>query len=151
MPVAPHAIAAPAEKILRRKFFNLALSQQTVDFGRFFATRLRVILSGVPPRSHFGYASCFWGVAPKVRQAQDDTYRCPAGRSRNPTNGRIKRDSSRLESRKKSVISCERAKGKNRCCSAKPFSLHSQNRIATNKQYRTRGAGAPHGFPSLHG
>ena len=35
---------------------------------------MRVILSGVPPRSHFGYASRFWGVAPKVRQAQDDTF-----------------------------------------------------------------------------
>ena len=55
-------------------YLFLALSHQTVDFGRFFATRLRVILSGVPPRSHFGYASCFWGVAPKVRQAQDDTF-----------------------------------------------------------------------------
>ena len=54
--------------------FFKAMSQQTVDFSRFFATRLRVILSGVPPRSHFGYASCFWGIAPKVRQAQDDTF-----------------------------------------------------------------------------
>ena len=37
-----------------------------VAFGVFF------YFCFAPPRSHFGYASCFW-VSPKVRQAQDDT------------------------------------------------------------------------------
>ena len=71
---------------------------------RIFCDTLACHSERSPAETPLGFASCFWGKAPKVRQAQDDTWRCPAGRSRNPITVRIKRDLSRLESRKKSVI-----------------------------------------------
>ena len=76
---------------------------------RIFCDTLACHSERSPAEIPLGFASCFWGKAPKVRQAQDDTCRCPAGRSRNPITVRIKRDLSRLESRKKSVIYGDRA------------------------------------------
>ena len=50
----------------------------------------RVILSGVPTRSR-SVILALSGLALKVRQAQDDTFRCPSGRSRTAKQHRAKR------------------------------------------------------------
>ena len=101
-----------------RRFFTLSKMKGSVTpngwFWAIFCDTLACHSERSPAKIPLRLRLVLLGRCPKSSTSSGWHLRCRAGRSRNPTIGRIKHDGSCLESRKKSVLSCDRAKWKNR-------------------------------------